>query len=248
MTTPKNSTKTMTRRTLAQGIAWAAPTAIIAAQAPAFAASKCEPSPNSVSGSYFQSGRPSYLSAGSVTMNSVPEGVYITSITVETYVEQKVSRADSTPGYPAPDATASGKKYVSYQVAAKKWVAGMTAGQTHSFYDSKNGGYSNSLTYLGSGIRKSTDAATNGGQWSGTTWGFRLTWSGNASGTSTLAGDPRRVTTTTTTNGCSTLTLPEMGQLNLSATYTTQAAANVLSFFTVVLSDGTTMNWSVLYT
>lgn len=223
----------ITRRTVAKSAAWATPVVLATTLVPAYAASKCTPQLQVSPGATFTTSQPvpgtvtgeANISFGRVQVTGLPSGVTVTKISVTYDVEQHTTaRGTQSPGYPSPFETYISKRTGASAYSTTSWAQG----SSYNFYDSKNSWTGNKVVFEG-GNRSI--------QWSDgvsrSSWAVTNTW---VAGT---AGDPRTLQTTTNGSGCSTVTLPEMGQLTMTGTYAT-TSMKVQTYVTAVvtLSNG----------
>lgn len=226
----------ISRRSIAQGLAWSVPAVTLVAAAPSFAASNTQPTivPTGMAGlQYFVSSLNTVgthtldASFGSVQVIDLPAGVTVTSITVTLYVQNRTQR---TPwpdrGYPTPATS-----WVSHQTGPTSYQAGTTT----TWWDAKNNWVNPNYKY--NGISSFYDGRNTYSAWSITS-----TWKAGTAGEKRVG---------TLSDG--TFTLPQMGSFYLTATDATPPSAgpdgnNIIAMsgvsVTVVLNNGETLSYT----
>lgn len=166
------------------------------------------------------------ISFGRIIVNNLPAGVTVQEISFTYDIEQKTTaRSTVGSGYPRPQET-----WVSKRTGARTWsTAAWAAGQSYTFFDSKNGGWTGNLvTYLGSNRSITWDDGV-----ARTSWAIKNTWKAGT------AGDPRVLTTSDSSSSCTNAVLMELGQLDLSATFgISSTQVRTYGSVEVLLSDG----------
>lgn len=236
---------TLSRRTVAKGVAWSVPAVAVTIAAPAFASSRvCPLSSSSSSGLYRTENDAdywvyTYASFGRVWVDGLPEGVTVTSVSTTKYLAHDDFRWVNNL-----DEKGNGAQYLA---ADGTWKGIEEDTATFTYRDKKgdpNGTVSNTATYKVWALENSkgpcgrdTDAHDY--------VGYTSTWTATQQNNTLRQGVYE-----TDANGCRNFMIPELGEFTMrepnadALWHEEDLSWRSFQTYEAVLSDGTVLTWA----
>ncbi len=245
MTDSTTNRATLSRRTVATGVAWSVPAVAVTTASPAFAGSMaCELSSSASSGLYRTESETDYwaytdASFGRVWVDGLPEGVTVTSVSTTKYLAHDDFRWVNNV-----DGNGNGAQYLA---ADGQWkgISGDTA--TFTYQDTKgdpNGSVAGTATYDIWALENSSGPCGRDSE-AHDYVGYTSTWTVTQDNNTLRQGVYE-----TDANGCRNFMVPEMGEFRLREPYAdalwhdSDQYWRSFQTYEAVLSDGTVLTWA----
>ncbi|MDX2341937.1 hypothetical protein NJC10_09760 [Micrococcus sp. M4NT] len=241
------SHSTLSRRTVAKGVAWSVPAVAVTIAAPAYASSGvCPLTSSSSSGLYRTENDGKYwvytdASFGRVWVDGLPEGVTVTSVSTTKYLAHADFRwVNNT------DGTGNGGQYLTGD--GKTWAAFSGTTGTLRYYDSKGSTagtpVTNTATYDVWALKNSYGPCGRDTE-AHHYVGYTSTWTATEQNNTLRQGVYE-----TDANGCRNFMIPELGEFTMrepnahALWHEGDLSWRTFQTYEAVLSDGTVLTWA----